>query len=95
MADKRERGLYGRYIVERADGSSREGGKHYDCNYFVLDLTHDPHAIPALRAYAASARVDGYGPLADDLTRIASGCRDSCESLNGTHCYRCGLPVRA
>ena len=52
MADDRERGLYGKYIVERSDGSSGPGGKHERCDYFVLDLVHDPFAIPSLRAYA-------------------------------------------
>lgn len=37
----------------------------------MLDLTHDPHAKPALRSYAASARADGYELLANDLERIA------------------------
>jgi len=34
-------------------------------------VTHDPLAPPALRAYAASARAAGYGPLADDLDAMA------------------------
>ena len=63
----RQRGLYGKFRVKRTDGSSEVGGKHEGCDYFVLDLTHDPHAIPALRTYAASARNDGYDLLADDL----------------------------
>lgn len=66
MGDK-TRGLYDKFTVTRTDGSSEIGGKHEGCGYFVLDMDHDPHAIPALRAYAESARADGYESLADDL----------------------------
>ena len=45
-------GIYRKYIVERADGSSGPGGKHETCTYFILDWLHDPFAIPAARAYA-------------------------------------------
>ena len=45
-------GIYRKYIVERADGSSGPGGKHENCTYFILDWLHDPFAIPAARAYA-------------------------------------------
>lgn len=67
----RTRGLFGKFIVRRVDGTDAPGGKHDGCDYFVLDVTHDPHAIPALRAYAASCRGDGYELLADDLNRKA------------------------
>lgn len=71
MGDK-SRGLYvdGKFIVQRKDGKDAPSGKHDGCQYFVLDVTHDPHAVPALRAYAVSARKDGYGLLADDLERM-------------------------
>lgn len=74
MSDNaKTRGLYpdGKFTVRRKDGSDAPDGKHNGCEYFVLDLTHDTHAMPALRAYAASARADGYEALADDLERIA------------------------
>lgn len=45
----RARGLYNKFRVERVDGKQK---KHANCDYFVLDVTHDPHAIPALLAYA-------------------------------------------
>lgn len=67
----KEIGLYEKYRVERCDGSSEEGGKHEDCRYFVLDLTHDPHAAPALRAYAKSCATD-YPMLAFDLRQEAA-----------------------
>lgn len=66
MSDEK-RGLYRKYDVKRTDGSSGPGGKHEHCAYFVLDLEHDPFAIPALRAYAEAARDTG---LADDVGRI-------------------------
>ena len=63
------RGLYGKFNVERVDGKSATGEKHDGCEYFVLDLTHDPHALPALRAYVESCRGD-YPLLANDLFKI-------------------------
>ena len=65
MGDK-TRGLYNKYRVERLDGSSDIGGKHYGCEYFVLDLTHDKHAKAALLAYAESCKTE-YPLLAKDL----------------------------
>lgn len=65
MGDK-TRGLYNKFRVERTDGSDAPGGRHDSCEYFVLDLTHDPHALPALRAYADSCAKD-YPMLAADL----------------------------
>jgi hypothetical protein len=63
----RTRGLYGKFFVERTDGTSAPGEKHSGCEYFVLDLHHDKHAIAALRAYLLSCRKE-YPALADDLT---------------------------
>lgn len=63
--DKRM-GLYHKFIVERTDGKHLPGEKHDRCAYFVLDLTHDPHAIPAVAAYAESCK-DEYPFLARDL----------------------------
>lgn len=59
----RERGLYRKFDVFRVDRSIR----HADCEYFVLDLRHDPLALQALETYAYAAHRHGYGPLADDL----------------------------
>lgn len=66
MGDK-TRGLYGKFQVWRTDGKSEDGEKHDGCEYFVLDLTHDQHAIPALLAYAKSCGKDGYRELAVDI----------------------------
>lgn len=54
MASNPTVGLYGKFRVERTDGKSAAGEKHDGCEYFVLDLNHDWHAIAALRAYADS-----------------------------------------
>jgi hypothetical protein len=47
-----EQGLYRKFEVRRVDGSDAPGGKHHDCEYFVLDMTHDRYAKAALRTYA-------------------------------------------
>lgn len=65
MSDKK-RGLYNKFIVNRTDGRDEIGDKHYGCEYFVLDITHDPHAKAALFAYASSCHAE-YPLLADDL----------------------------
>lgn len=65
MSDK-SRGLYNKFRVERTDGSSAPGGKHHGCDYFVLDLTHDPYAVAALLAYADACDA-AYPQLASDL----------------------------
>lgn len=63
-----DRGVYKKFRVERTNGSSAEGGRHFGCEYFVLDLIHDPFAVPALYAYAdACART--FPALAADLLR--------------------------
>jgi hypothetical protein len=65
------KGLFSKYRVERLDGESAPGKKHDGCFYFVLDLTHDPHAIPAIAAYANSC-VSTNPLLAADLRAIVS-----------------------
>lgn len=65
MSDK-NRGLYGKFKVERTDGRSLDGQKHENCRYFVLDLDHDPFAVPAIKAYAEACQ-EKYPSLADDL----------------------------
>lgn len=68
MGDK-SRGIYEKFIVTRTDGQGDPGEKHDGCEYFVLDITHDRHALPALRAYAISCQ-DEYKQLSYDLMRI-------------------------
>ncbi|OHV03700.1 hypothetical protein [Mycobacterium talmoniae] len=69
--DDRQRGLYGKYCVERADGKDKGP-------YFVLAYTSDPHAAVALAAYAKSCEGD-YPMLAADL-------REALQSQPGCEC---------
>lgn len=64
-----EQGYYRKYIVKRADGRDGPGDKHEGCEYFTLDLTHDPHAYAALRAYAYSCR-NTHPQLCADLHKL-------------------------
>lgn len=46
-------GLFRKWLVQRVDGKDQDVlDKHYNCQCFVLDVTHDPAAKPALEAYA-------------------------------------------
>lgn len=63
---KRRKGIYRKFCVVRTDGKSEPGKKHADCEYFVLDLDHDPFAIPAIKAYAEACR-KRFPILASDL----------------------------
>lgn len=51
-----DQGVFRKFEVARTDGSSEPGKKHENCEYFVLDIDHDPHAQDALYAYALSCR---------------------------------------
>lgn len=61
-------GLYRKFNVSRTDPESQE--RHQNCRYFVLDIDHDEHAIPALLTYAESVK-DTEPKLAEDLTYYA------------------------
>lgn len=61
-----QQGIFHKFNVRRADGSSDPGGKHHGCRYFVIDMDHDVHAPAALLAYAESCAVT-HGQLAVDL----------------------------
>ena len=61
-----QQGLHQKFIVRRADGSDNPGGKHFGCRHFVLDVDHDPYAIPALSAYARACQAT-HPFLAEDL----------------------------
>lgn len=66
-----EQGLYSKFDVRRVDGSSEPGGKHHDCEYFVLDMTHNQHARAALRAYADACASTHPELSADLIARYA------------------------
>ena len=61
-----EQGLYTKFRVARIDGRDVAGGDRHGARYFVLDLDHDEHALPAIRAYIESCE-DEYPSLAGDL----------------------------
>ena len=59
-------GLFRKFEIRRVDGSDAPGGKHFGCEYFVLDTDHDQHAKAALQAYAASCELT-HPQLSKDL----------------------------
>lgn len=61
-------GVYRKFNVSRTDGRDQPGNDRHGAEYFVLDVTHDKFAKPALAAYAAACRND-YPALADDMVR--------------------------
>lgn len=69
-----EKGLYGKFWVRRRDGRDEPGGDKEAAAYFVLDFVHDPHALPALLAYADSVEADEPA-LAADLRAIVDAAR--------------------
>jgi hypothetical protein len=68
MTDDRKRGLYNKFSVFRSDGKDAAGEKHWNCQYFVLDPQHDPHAVEAMKAYIKSCAIE-YPYLAADLMK--------------------------
>ncbi len=60
MSDK-QRGLYGKYHVERTDGKPIDGPT------FTLELWRDPLARYAYHAYIVAADDAGYHELAKDM----------------------------
>lgn len=62
-------GYYHKYNVQRVDEGNNEAEVHKDCDFFVLDLTHDVHAVRALDKYR-EAMVGVDTQLAIDLTII-------------------------
>lgn len=66
---KEAQGLFRKFEVHRVDGTDRKGGKHHGCEYFVLDMDHDPVANQALAAYAAAVRATNPTLAADICKR--------------------------
>lgn len=64
-------GVYRKFDVHRTDGTdTKPGDKHFNCVYFVLDISHDKFAAAALRAYAEACR-DELPELAADLEDLS------------------------
>jgi len=64
--DQKNRGLYGKFYVERNDGRDLPGGDRTEAEYLVLDLTYDPPARSAAWSYAEAVEKD-YPLLAEDI----------------------------
>lgn len=80
MADDKNLGFYNKFTVTRADGQSEPGYKHAHCDYFVLDMTHDPHVWPAILAYADACEKE-YPYMAADLrAKHAQAMKDKDQS---------------
>jgi len=62
-----KRGWYGKYIIEKADGSQIDVG----AEYFVLRIDKDPAARIAARAYAEAVK-DTAPLLARDIIQKCS-----------------------
>lgn len=65
-----EQGLYAKFHVFRTDGKDAPGGPKAGAEYLVLDITHDPYAIPAARAYAEACSVTHKELAADIVTML-------------------------
>lgn len=87
--DARERGLEGRYHVQRADQRPIAWA-------FVLE-DRDPLAIPALEAYADAADMAGYRSLASDLRKKLREMRvlhaEGTVAVVDTSCRACGATI--
>jgi hypothetical protein len=68
-----QQGVFRKFEVRRVDGSDQPGGKHHGCEYFVLDVEHDPHAKAALLAYANSCALTHPALAADMKSRYGLG----------------------
>jgi len=68
-------GLEHRFNVYRQTDNVEKQRKHSNCFYFVLDVTHDINAIPALLAYA-NACEETEPELAADLRAKAQDASD-------------------
>lgn len=63
-----QQGLFAKFTVLRNDMKDEPGKKHADCDYFVLDVSHDPYAKAALSAYAAACR-ETHPDLSADMVK--------------------------
>lgn len=77
LTDNSKRGVYGKYVLEKADGSPVDPS----ATYFVLRLDSDPAARKAMRVYAEHCGNENlaYDILAcvDSLERPPCGCREA------------------
>ena len=60
----RDRGLYGKYRVERVDGKPLKGG------FCIVLEIGDPNSHAALLTWADTVEADGYAPLAAEVRAL-------------------------
>lgn len=76
------RPLYRKFDVRRTDGGSAPSMKHDGCRYFVLDLSCDKFAPPAIAAYANACEAT-RPQLAADLRKWLQSIWDASEPQGG------------
>lgn len=74
MQGDKQRGIYGKYYVQRVDENGQPKAGHENRQYYVLDIFNDPFAVDALQAYANACH-DEYPALANDLRMLALEAR--------------------
>lgn len=67
MSNQHTQGVYPKFLVSRRDGRDFGNGDRKYADYFVLDLTYDPYALIALKAYVEAVKAE-YPLLAKDLS---------------------------
>lgn len=72
------RGIYKKFQVQRTDRRNLPGEKHHECEYFVLDLTHDEIARIAALSYAISCQVTRPLLSADLRGQVARATAHAC-----------------
>ena len=60
--------MYEKFEVRRMDGRDAPGERHHRCQYFALDLKHDPFARDAMERYADAC--EGTHPRLADSIRL-------------------------
>lgn len=93
-ANQQRAGVYHKFNVSRTDGRDLPSGDRHGAEYFVLDVTHDEFAMPALAAYAAACRSD-YPALADDMVRRYGIAQQQAEPVALPDWMECDAKVQA
>jgi hypothetical protein len=70
--NQRQIGIYNKFTVKRNDGRDEPGRDRHGAEYFVLDMTHDEYAKPALMTYAIACQGE-YPRLSSDLIKSLLG----------------------
>lgn len=85
---ERTQGIYGKYLIAKADGTPVDP----DAQYFVLRLDTDLHARRAIMAYAESVEIEN-GTLSSELRTWAVGLEQAAgETPQGRNIIIAGYP---